>query len=176
MRRFPLALALLAAALAAAALPAFAAPPAYLDDRSTAAALVRSFYNAVNRREYARAYSYFGDHAAQPYAGFAAGYADTVSVSVVDRPGASGRRRGEYVLHPARRHRGAAEQWQPQAVRRMLHAAAGRSGDPGSAGDADVYRQRQPARGAGRHPPASAGLPPGLRLPPLRRNADMQLS
>ena len=34
-------------------LPVLAAEPAYLDDRSTAASLVRSFYNAVNRHEYA---------------------------------------------------------------------------------------------------------------------------
>ena len=69
--------------LGVTALPAFAAPPAYLDDRSTAAALVRSFYNAINRHEYARAYSYFDAKGApQPYGPFAAGYADTASVAV----------------------------------------------------------------------------------------------
>jgi hypothetical protein len=62
--------------------PALAAQPAYLDDRSTAASLVRSYYNAVNRHEYARAYTYFGDSPPQPYQQFADGYADTVSVSV----------------------------------------------------------------------------------------------
>jgi hypothetical protein len=74
----------LAALIAAViAVPAIAAPPAYLDDRSTATALVRSFYNAINRHEYARAYTYFGDSAApQPYATFAAGYADTAAVTV----------------------------------------------------------------------------------------------
>jgi hypothetical protein len=70
--------------LATTALPALAAPPAYLDDRSTAASLVRSFYNAVNRHEYARAYTYFGaDNGPTPYPQFAAGYSNTVSVSVV---------------------------------------------------------------------------------------------
>lgn len=64
------------------ALPALAAQPAYLDDRSTAAALVKSFYNAINRHEYARAYTYFGSVAPQPYATFADGYADTASVKV----------------------------------------------------------------------------------------------
>ena len=64
-------------------LPALAAPPAYLDDRSTATSLVKSFYNAVNRHEYARAYSYFAPGAApRPYAQFAAGYADTAAVKV----------------------------------------------------------------------------------------------
>src|SRR6185437_17036568 len=72
------------AVLAAVTFPAFAAEPAYLDDRSTAAALVKSFYNAVDRHEYARAYTYFGAAGGpQPYAQFAAGYADTVSVRVV---------------------------------------------------------------------------------------------
>lgn len=67
----------------AAALPAMAAQPAYLDDRSTAASLVRSFYNAVNRHEYARAYTYFDANAAPlPYAKFAAGYADTAAVKL----------------------------------------------------------------------------------------------
>ena len=68
----------------AAAVPVCAAEPAYLDDRSTAASLVRSFYNAINRHEFARAYTYFGDSGApQPYSPFAAGYADTASVTVV---------------------------------------------------------------------------------------------
>lgn len=31
----------------------------YQDDRSTPEALVRSLYNAINRKEYARAYAYF---------------------------------------------------------------------------------------------------------------------
>jgi hypothetical protein len=65
------------------ALPAFA-DPAYLDDRSTAGSLVRSFYNAVNLHQYARAYSYFGDNAApEPYENFAQGYQDTQFVTVV---------------------------------------------------------------------------------------------
>ena len=70
-------------AVATIVVPAFAAQPAYLDDRSTAASLVRSFYNAVNRQEYARAYTYFGNSAPQPYATFANGYANTAFVTVV---------------------------------------------------------------------------------------------
>jgi len=70
---------------------AFAAQPAYLDDRSTAASLVRSYYNAVNRQEYARAYSYFdANNAPQSYQSFAAGYADTTSGSVATGPAVSG--------------------------------------------------------------------------------------
>lgn len=55
---------------------------AYLDDRSDGAALIRSLYNAINRQEYARAYSYF----AKPfddYPSFVKGYANTVSVQVI---------------------------------------------------------------------------------------------
>ena len=53
----------------------------YVDDRSDGAALVRSLYNAINRKEYARAYGYFG--ASKPvgeFKAFADGYAKTVSV------------------------------------------------------------------------------------------------
>jgi len=67
-----------------ASAPVFAAEPAYLDDRSTAASLVNSYYNAVNRREYARAYTYFGPNGGpKPYADFAQGYQDTEHVSVL---------------------------------------------------------------------------------------------
>ncbi|MDQ0318328.1 hypothetical protein QO002_000466 [Pararhizobium capsulatum DSM 1112] len=57
--------------------------PAYSDDRSDGAALVRSLYNAIARKEYARAYSYFSDKSAlADYRTFAEGYADTVTVEV----------------------------------------------------------------------------------------------
>ena len=42
-------------------LPAHAAQPAYLDDRSTPEAVISSFYNAIDRQEYARAWSYYED-------------------------------------------------------------------------------------------------------------------
>jgi len=70
------------AATAAAARAAQREEPAYQDDRSTPTAVVESLYNAINRHEYARAYTYFGDNAPQGYAAFASGYADTVSVKV----------------------------------------------------------------------------------------------
>jgi hypothetical protein len=67
-----------------ASVPAFAAEPVYLDDRSTAASLVKSYYNAVNRHEYARAYTYFGPNGGpKPYDDFAQGYADTRYVAVL---------------------------------------------------------------------------------------------
>ncbi|MGH6859926.1 MAG: hypothetical protein ACRECY_06700, partial [Phyllobacterium sp.] len=34
-------------------------PPEYLDDRSTPETVIKSYYNAINRQEYARAYSYY---------------------------------------------------------------------------------------------------------------------
>lgn len=79
MRSLPTA-ALLALTLAAPALAQ--QPPAYLDDRSDAASLMRSYYNAVNRQEYARAYGYFTEPPAD-YTAFAAGYADTASVELL---------------------------------------------------------------------------------------------
>lgn len=41
--------------------PAIAEPKPYIDNRSDAAELVCSFYNAIDRHEFARAWSYFGD-------------------------------------------------------------------------------------------------------------------
>lgn len=60
----------------------------YLDDRSTAEEVIRSLYNAVNRREYARAYSYWeapGSASGQPpaFLQFQQGYANTAVVQLV---------------------------------------------------------------------------------------------
>jgi len=64
---------------------------AYVDDRSDAAALVHSLYNAVNRKEYARAWSYFAQPPAASLEQYAAGYADTESVEVLTgTPGEEG--------------------------------------------------------------------------------------
>lgn len=67
---------------------------AYRDDRTTAEAVIRSYYNAINLHEYARAYSYFGAGVAPDYAKWAAGYEDTgrvdVSVGDVAQEGAAG--------------------------------------------------------------------------------------
>jgi hypothetical protein len=67
------------------AYPADISSSAYMDDRSTAAALILSYYNAVNRQEYLRAYSYWGDPAntVGSYDVFSNGYRDTGSVAVV---------------------------------------------------------------------------------------------
>ncbi len=60
------------------------ADDAYVDDRSDAAALVRSFYNAVNKREYARAWGYFGDaKPSKSFDAFVAGYDKTERVEVL---------------------------------------------------------------------------------------------
>jgi hypothetical protein len=77
--------ALLAIALCVGAAPASAqdAPP-YRDDRSTPEAVVQSLYNAINRHEYLRAYSYYGEQGAPAdFEDFAAGYADTVAVAIL---------------------------------------------------------------------------------------------
>lgn len=61
--------------------PALAAPPAYLDDRSTPEAVIASFYNAINRQEYARAWSYYEDGEGVPaFDSFVSGYGNTASV------------------------------------------------------------------------------------------------
>jgi hypothetical protein len=60
--------------------------PGYLDDRSTPEATINSYYDAVNKREYARAYSYWEPSAAErelpQFDEFANGYTDTSSVQV----------------------------------------------------------------------------------------------
>ena len=55
----------------------------YLDDRSTPQKLIQSYYNAINQRQCARAYSYFTlDKAPKDFQSWSAGYAKTKSVSV----------------------------------------------------------------------------------------------
>ncbi len=56
----------------------------YSDDRSDAVSLIQSYYNAVNRKEYARAWGYYGDRKpAADFDAFAQGYADTAQVELV---------------------------------------------------------------------------------------------
>ena len=64
--------------------------PDYLDDRSTAPSLVESLYNAIERKEYARAWSYYRDEPERPvFRDFAEGYAETAHVRVRTEPGTS---------------------------------------------------------------------------------------
>ncbi|MBP1857637.1 hypothetical protein [Rhizobium herbae] len=75
---------LTAAVLTGSCLPASAQEQAYIDDRSDGAALIRSLYNAINRQEYARAYSYFSaETPPSDYRSFVEGYAKTVDVQVI---------------------------------------------------------------------------------------------
>jgi hypothetical protein len=69
----------------------------YLDDRSDPVMTLRSLFNAINRKEYVRAYSYWQTPGASPdvptFSQFKQGYQDTVSVdatfgSVVSDAGA----------------------------------------------------------------------------------------
>ena len=83
----------LSGALCATPLWAQSAP--YLDDRSNAEALVRSLYNAIDRKEYARAWDYFGEKKpARDFAAFVSGYQNTQTVGVktgsVSEEGAAG--------------------------------------------------------------------------------------
>jgi hypothetical protein len=61
----------------------------YIDDRSVGEVVIRSYYNSVNRKEYARAYGYWEPGAAglAPFDIFAAGYANTKSVTLLTKPG-----------------------------------------------------------------------------------------
>jgi hypothetical protein len=59
-------------------------PARYLDDRSDAVQVLRSLFNAVNRKEYVRAYSYWEANAQglPPFSQFQQGYANTAAVTL----------------------------------------------------------------------------------------------
>lgn len=75
---------------------ALAGPQAerYIDDRSSPERVVISLYNAINRHEYLRAWSYFQEETAPPFDIFSEGYADTAQVELrigeVQTEGAAG--------------------------------------------------------------------------------------
>ncbi len=56
--------------------------PDYLDDRSTPGRLVESLYNAISRKEFARAWGYFATPPAASVEAYAAGFEDTAGVEV----------------------------------------------------------------------------------------------
>ncbi|SIT52694.1 conserved exported hypothetical protein [Mesorhizobium prunaredense] len=69
--------------LAVTGQPVLAAEAPYVDDRSDAEAVIRSFYSAINRQEFARAWDYFGDtKPAKDFDAFVKGYDGTERVDV----------------------------------------------------------------------------------------------
>ncbi len=66
----------------------------YFDDRSDAASLVTSLYNAINRHEFGRAYGYFAEPPAKSFTEYEDGFSDTVRVELdvgpVSEEGAAG--------------------------------------------------------------------------------------
>ncbi|WP_062115360.1 hypothetical protein [Aureimonas sp. AU40] len=69
--------------------------PDYRDDRSTPEAVIESLYNAINRHEFLRAWSYFRDEPDRPeFESFAKGYADTsrvrLKLGMAEAEGAAG--------------------------------------------------------------------------------------
>jgi len=74
------------AVLSLVPVPAVAAQ-AYLDDRSTPEAVISSFYDAISRQEYSRAWSYYADGQGVPaFDAFVKGYSNTASVKVAFGP------------------------------------------------------------------------------------------
>jgi hypothetical protein len=68
---------------AAAPVPGPGAPAIpFYEDRNGPVQLLRSFYNAINRKEYPRAYGYW-ETPQSPYVEFAQGYATTASVTLL---------------------------------------------------------------------------------------------
>ena len=64
---------------------AYLASDTYIDDRSTPSQVIVSYFNAVNRKEYLRAYAYWKSPGSSlgSFTSFANGYADTASVDLV---------------------------------------------------------------------------------------------
>ncbi|WP_313350456.1 hypothetical protein [Paracoccus sp. (in: a-proteobacteria)] len=66
----------------------------FIDDRSSPERVVTSLYNAINRQEYLRAWSYFNAETAPPWDTFRDGYANTAHVELrigeVQTEGAAG--------------------------------------------------------------------------------------
>ena len=60
-------------------------PSESYEDRSSPVDLLASFYNAINRKEYARAYSYW-ENPPSSFDQFVAGYANTASVDLIVQP------------------------------------------------------------------------------------------
>ncbi|MGH6761531.1 MAG: hypothetical protein ACRECW_08075 [Phyllobacterium sp.] len=57
--------------------------PDYIDDRSTPESLIKSYYNAINRKEYARAFGYYAvDAMTTPFDTFSAGFEATKTVKI----------------------------------------------------------------------------------------------
>lgn len=74
-------------ALFALILPVKAQEPAYLDDRSTPQQLIKSYYNAINSKLFAQAYSYFQqDMAPTDFKSWMDGYSGTRLIEVAFGP------------------------------------------------------------------------------------------
>ncbi len=60
-------------------------PPKYIDDRSTPSQVIVSYFNAIDRQEYSRAYNYYTTPTTTlgNFTTYSNGYADTVSVGLV---------------------------------------------------------------------------------------------
>ncbi len=69
----------------ATATPVPFTPPPFFEQRDTAVNVLTSYINAINRREFARAYAYW-ENPPQNFADFRAGFADTLSVQLVISP------------------------------------------------------------------------------------------
>lgn len=71
--------------------PSDIGPARYLDDRSDPVQVLRSLFNAINRKEFARAYSYWESGPAgsllPPFPEYRQGYANTVSVDLTTGSG-----------------------------------------------------------------------------------------
>ena len=128
-----------------AALAADDTPEApYVDDRSSADAVVRSLYSAINRHEFARAWGYFGDtKPAKDFDSFVKGYDGTDKVEVetgaVSDEGAA----GSIFYNVPVAIRATDKDRRRKGLCRLLHAAPGQCPDPGSAAlRSDPHRQR----------------------------------
>lgn len=119
-----------------------------MSDRSDGPALIRSLYNAINRKEYARAYSYFADQKRfADYQSFVEGYAKTVDVQVITGTVTPRRCGGKHLRASAGRDQIDGRGWQGAYFRRLLRHPHCQRRDPGAALCAAPYRERRTGRG-----------------------------
>ncbi len=127
----------------------------YLDDRSGPVEVLSSLFNAVNRKEYARAYSYWESSSkVGPFGPYQKGYADTASVQLISGPVSSNAGAGQiyftvpavliakttggatrtfsacYILHLARPEIQGVPPFQPLAIRSATAKQVSNGSDP----------------------------------------------
>ena len=104
--------------------------PNYIDDRSTPSQVIVSLYNAINRKEYLRAYNYWNNPSSTQgsFAAFANGYQNTASVSLVFGQITGDARCRAILFHRPGHFKSHSQGWHACQLCRLLYRAPGSAG------------------------------------------------